>query len=89
MVGRRRYVECGHRIAALRRHALEQRDVTFHAGDEHRLERRFQPELVQSAQAVGIAVEDVELGHGRRGVGNRRSNVPPRAQWRASRCAMN
>jgi hypothetical protein len=89
MIGRRRYVEHGHRVAALRRHALEQRHVAFHAGDEHRLERRLQPKLVQSAQAVGIAVEDVELGHGRRGTESLGRTCHPARNGGHPGCAMN
>ena len=65
VIGRGGYVECRHGIAALRGYALKQRNVALDARDEHRLRRGLQPELMQRAQPVGIAVEHVELGHGR------------------------
>ncbi len=40
--------------------ALEERDVALRAGDERGIERRSEPKLVQRAEAVGVAVEDVE-----------------------------
>ena len=47
----------------MRGHACQQRDVAFDARDE---DRRFgirEPQLMQRADAVGIAVEGIELRH--------------------------
>ena len=41
--------------------ALEERDLALRAGDEQAFRRRREPELVQGAEPVGVAVEDVEL----------------------------
>ena len=56
-------VERRHGIASPRGDALEQRDVALDAGDERRVARRIEPQLKQRADAVGIAVERVEMAH--------------------------
>jgi hypothetical protein len=70
-VGGERDVEHRRRIPGSRVDALEQTDVALGAGDEHRFQRLLEPELVQRAQAVGVAVENVVVGHRRQPRGGR------------------
>ncbi len=46
-------------------HALQQCDVALDAGDEGRLFGIREPQLMQRADAVRIAVEGIEMRHGR------------------------
>ncbi|MBK7473017.1 MAG: hypothetical protein IPI73_22740 [Betaproteobacteria bacterium] len=64
-----RNVERGHRVAGPRGDTLEQADITLDARDQSRRARRGQAQLVQRAEAVGIAVEHVEMS-GRAHAGN-------------------
>src|SRR5215510_13337819 len=50
-------------VAGLRLHAIEQADVALDAGDENALPRFVEPQLVQRANAVRVAVEDVIEWH--------------------------
>ncbi|VWB40194.1 hypothetical protein BUB20358_01769 [Burkholderia ubonensis] len=58
-----RDVEHGHGVAAHGRHAREQRDVAFRPGHENRRGRRCEPQLLQRADAVRVAVEYVVALH--------------------------
>ena len=62
-VHRHRDVEHGHEVAGAGRDAREQRDVALRAGDELRVDRLGEAQLLQRAQAVRVAVEDVVAGH--------------------------
>ncbi len=64
VIGGRGNVQHGHRVARLRRHALQQRDVALDSGHQHRGTRLFETKLMQRADAVGVAVEDVVVRHG-------------------------
>ena len=64
-----RDVEHGDAVAGPRIDALEERDVALRPGDEHGVERRREPELVQCTEPVGVAVEDVERSRRGGGVG--------------------
>ncbi|HTO49958.1 MAG TPA: hypothetical protein VML91_20150 [Burkholderiales bacterium] len=55
-----RDVEHGDAVARAGVGALEERDVALRAGDEAAFGRRRKAELVQGAEPVGVAVEDVE-----------------------------
>src|SRR6266403_2983980 len=50
-------------VTCYRVDALEQPDIAFDAGDERRISGLAEPELLQSAYAVGVAVECVVAGH--------------------------
>src|SRR4051812_38833375 len=50
-------------VACFRLHALQELDVALDARDEHTGGRVFEPELLQRAETVGIAVEGVVQGH--------------------------
>jgi len=50
-----------HFVARLGHHAFEQRDLAFEARDQCGLRRRMQAPLPHRAQAVGVAVADVEI----------------------------
>ena len=64
-IARHRDIEHGRAVARLCADAREQCDVALDAGDQHRLARLVEAELVQRAQPVGVAVEYVVMGHGR------------------------
>src|SRR5690606_17754819 len=55
--------EHGDMVARARAHAREQRDVALEPGHQHRLAGLGQAQLAQRADAVGIAVEHVVVGH--------------------------
>ena len=57
-------VEHGDAVAGLGRHAIEQLDVALDAGHQHGRQRRRQAQLVQGADPVGIAIEDVVMAQG-------------------------
>ena len=59
-----RDVEHGDAVAGLRRDAIEQLDVALDAGHQDRGQRSGQAQLVQGADSVGIAVEDVVMAQG-------------------------
>src|SRR3982750_2618576 len=63
-IGRKRDGANSYFIAGLRFHAFEQRDVALHAGDENTRSGLAQAQLMESADAVGIAVENIiEYSH--------------------------
>src|SRR5690606_27489159 len=55
-----RQVAHQHLVAGARRHPLEQRDLALEAGDQRRRRRFVKAPLHDCAQAVGVAVADVE-----------------------------
>jgi len=58
-----RNVEHCERVAGLGGHALDECDVALRAGDERRLARPCEPQLMERADAVCVAVEYVEMRH--------------------------
>lgn len=60
-----RNVEHGYRVSRSRGHPFKQGNVALYPGHKNRVARRRKAQLVQGAKAVGIAVEDVKLFHGR------------------------
>src|SRR5262245_16083377 len=54
-----RDVEHGQLVAAHRRATLDQPDLAFRAGDELGLARLREAQLMQGADPVGVAIEDV------------------------------
>ncbi|HEU4662543.1 MAG TPA: hypothetical protein VFS55_00790 [Dokdonella sp.] len=64
-------------VACARVDALQQRDVALHAADEDALLRVGKAQLVERADAVGIAVEGIEMRH-ERGAGASRGAVNER-----------
>ncbi|MNT17177.1 hypothetical protein D3C72_1523150 [compost metagenome] len=59
-----RDVQRGHGIAGAGVDPLEQADIALDAGDQRRSARRCEAQLLQGAQAVGVAVEGKVSGHG-------------------------
>ena len=57
------HVHDRHGVSRLRKNPAKQLNVAFHPRDEGARRRVRQPPLLQSAEAVGIAVEDVVSGH--------------------------
>ena len=62
-VDRERNVEHRCRVTGLAGDAIEQCNVTLGAGDQDGVDRRGKAKLQQRADAVGVAVENVEMGH--------------------------
>jgi hypothetical protein len=56
-------IKDGQAVAGLCIDAGDQSDVTFDAGDQLGVARLVQPQLVQRADAIGVAVEDVVEFH--------------------------
>jgi len=66
-IARKGDVEHGDRVARLRLNALEQRDIALRPGDQHARPRLGKAQLVQRADAIGIAVENIiKYRHGYR-----------------------
>jgi hypothetical protein len=57
-------------------HPLQQADVALGSGDQFGFGRVAQAQLVQRAEAVGVAVENVNQGHGQ-GIVERRAKMRP------------
>ena len=62
-IAAQRNIENGQAVARLRIDACHQPDVAFDAGDQLGVAGFIQPQLVQRADAVGVAVEDVVEFH--------------------------
>ena len=75
-------------VPARRLHPFDQSDFAFCPGDEHTLPRLFEPQLLQGADAVRVAVEDVIELHAKwiRSP-NARNDVESPAQRRPRRLA--
>lgn len=65
-IGIHAQIEHGHRIAGLSMNPLQQRDVALGAGNKHRFDGLCQPQLMQCAESVGIAVEYINMSHPQR-----------------------
>ena len=63
-IGVDRDVEGSHCVAALRWHAIQQRNVAFGTGHQYRFDGLREAKLQQRADPVGVAIEHVETGHG-------------------------
>ena len=57
-------VEDDDAVAGLRRYAIEQLDVALDAGHQDRRQRRRQAQLMQGADPVGVAIENVAMTQG-------------------------
>ena len=58
-IARERYVEHGDFVASGRFDTPEQRNVALHTGNQFRRARLLQPQLMQRADAIRIAVENI------------------------------
>ncbi|MGC2517949.1 MAG: hypothetical protein WA373_02430 [Burkholderiales bacterium] len=59
-----RDVEHGDQVAATGIDSLEEPDIVLGAGHQERIGRLVEAQLLQRAQPVGIAIENVEAAHG-------------------------
>src|SRR5690242_2596629 len=57
------YVENGHGVSGPRIDASKEVDVALDAGDENCFLGLGEPQLMQRADAVGVAVEHIEVAH--------------------------
>jgi hypothetical protein len=51
-------------IAGLGRHPRQEADIPLDPGHQDGVARVLQAQLLQGAEAIGIAVEDIKTGHG-------------------------
>ena len=58
-----RDIEHGDFVAGDRVDALQQIDIAFQAGNAIRIARLLQTQLLQRANTIGIAVENIVIGH--------------------------
>ena len=56
-------IQHGYAITRLCADLIKQPNITFGAGDQRRIAWVMQPQLMQRAQAIGIAIEHVKVSH--------------------------
>ena len=61
-IGLDRKIEHGHRVARARSDALQQIVIALASGNQHGFLRLGKAQLLERAQAIGIAIEYVEMG---------------------------
>jgi len=60
-IASQRYIEYDHPVASMRLHTLEQGNLALSTRNQCRSRRLFQPQLMEGADTIGIAIKDIKL----------------------------